>query len=366
MAMALIGENLVEQMNDAERARAERVESILPALQDMAQAVDEKGEFHLPHIKTLSDAGLLGLIVPEKFGGLGGGLRDLAAATFAMGSVCPSTALAYFFHCSSASRGLLALEAVESGLFEGDEAETVAAFAEKILCTMGRDGKWLANFASESVKSEKTAITISTRAARVDGGYRINGVKSFGCATGVADRYLVTASLAEFDDARGLCTFFVDRDADGVSEREKWNAIGMRGTATHGLILEDVFVADDDAMAIPGAFTKTMQMSRGSFVGNQLASLAVYLGAAWAISNTAITSLTEKNLPIPIAPSVHPLSISNSSGKSWRIWKPQHCGSGASSNWKRPNLRSSPRQRSCSAGASARARSPNMRSRLPS
>lgn len=292
--MKLTGEYLVEKMTDAERERAERVESVLPALRERAAEVDRSGEFCTDHVKTLSDAGLLGLIIPESYGGLGGTLRDLAATTFAMGSACPSTALAYFFHCSAASRGMLALEALDAGLFNDEEAPVVRQFAEKVLHTMGRDRKWLANFASESVKSEKAAITISTEATPVDGGYSVSGIKSFGCATGVADRYLVTANLAGYSDASGLCTFFIDRDGEGVSEREKWDALGMRGTATHGLILDNVFVAEEDALAIPGAFARCMQVSRGSFVGNQLASLACYAGAAWAIYNTTIEMLTER------------------------------------------------------------------------
>ena len=186
------------------------------------------------------------------------------------------------------------MEAIDAGLFGKDEAKTVKSFAEKVLHTMGRDGKWLANFASESVKSEKAAITITTKAKKVDGGYSISGVKSFGCATGVADRYLVTAGLAGVDDASGLATFFIDRDADGVSERQKWDSLGMRGTATHGLILEDVFVAEEDALAIPGAFVKSMQMSRGSFVGNQIAGIAVYAGAAQAVYNSVMELLTTR------------------------------------------------------------------------
>jgi len=290
----LTGQLLIEDMTPAEIARAQRVESVLPSLREIAAEVDARGEFHVPHIKTLSDAGLLGLVVPEAYGGLGGGLRDLCAATFALASACPSTALTFFFHCSSASRGLLALEALEEGLFNDEEAPQVRAFAEQVLHTMGRDGKWLANFASESVKSEKAAITIGTRARPVDGGYIINGVKSFGCATGVADRYLVTASLEECDTAEGLCTFFVDRDAEGVSEREHWDAIGMRGTATHGIILENVFVASENALAIPAAFTRCMQMSRGSFVGNQVAGIACYLGAAQALYDYTIGQLRSK------------------------------------------------------------------------
>ena len=303
----LTGQALIEDMTPAERARAERVESVLPELREVAAEVDARGEFHVPHIKTLSDAGLLGLIVPEEFGGLGGGLRDLCAATFAIATACPSTALTFFFHCSSASRGLLALEALEENLFDEQEAPVVRAFAEQVLHTMGRDGKWLANFASESVKSEKAAITIGTTASPVEGGYLLNGVKSFGCATGVADRYLVTAGLEGHDTAAGLCTFFVERDAQGVSEREHWDAIGMRGTATHGIILEDVFVADDAALAIPGAFTRCMQMSRGSFVGNQVAGIACYLGAAHSLYHYTLGQLRSKKFadsdrPVGTAP----------------------------------------------------------------
>jgi alkylation response protein AidB-like acyl-CoA dehydrogenase len=303
----LTGQALIEDMSPEEMARAERVEGVLPSLRAVAAEVDAKGEFHVPHVKTLSEAGLLGLIVPEEYGGLGGGLRDLCAATFALASACPSTALTFFFHCSSASRGLLALEALEEGLFDDGEAPVVRAFAEQVLNTMGRNGKWLANFASESVKSEKAAITIGTRASKVDGGYRLNGVKSFGCATGVADRYLVTAGLEGHDTAAGLCTFFVERDAEGVSEREHWDAIGMRGTATHGIILEDVFVAEQDALAIPGAFTRCMQMSRGSFVGNQVAGIACYLGAAHSLYEYTIGQLRSKTFadsdkPIGTAP----------------------------------------------------------------
>ncbi|QFU76485.1 acyl-CoA dehydrogenase [Halioglobus maricola] len=301
------GQAFIEDMTEAELERARRVDSVLPALAAQAAEVDARGEFHVPHIKTLSDAGLLGLIVPEAYGGLGGGLRDLCAATFAIASACPSTALTFFFHCSSASRGLLALEALDAGLFDEQEAPQVQAFADKVLHTMGTEGKWLANFASESVKSEKAAITISTTAKPVEGGYRLSGVKSFGCATGVADRYLVTASLEGHDTAAGLCTFFVDRDADGVSEREHWDAIGMRGTATHGIILDNVFVAAEDALAIPAAFTRCMQMSRGSFVGNQVAGIACYLGAAWSLYNYTINQLRTKTFadsdkPVGTAP----------------------------------------------------------------
>lgn len=292
--MSTIGAALIEDMTEAEQQRAAVVESVLDEVREHATTMDKSGQFHMPHVQTFSKSGLLGLIIPEAYGGMGGGLRDLAAACFAIGSACPSTALAFFFHCSAASRGLLAMEAIDAGLFNEDELPAVKSFAEKILYGMGRDGLWFANFASESVKQEKAAITISTKATKVDGGYHLNGIKAFGTGTGVADKYLVTASLDGYDNAAGLCTFFVDRTAAGVESNPPWDSLGMRGSSSNGVRLTDYFVADEDAMAVPGAFTRCMQMSRGSFVGNQLAATCGYMGAAYTTYTAALKSLTEK------------------------------------------------------------------------
>ena len=143
---------LLDDLTVAERSRAERVDAVLPALRAAAEEADRTATFPVSHVRLLGEAGLLGLIIPERFGGLDGGLRDLTAAVFAMGTACPSTALAFFFHCSSASRGLLPLEALDAGLFAENDVAHVRAFAERVLMGMGR-GEWLANFASESGKT---------------------------------------------------------------------------------------------------------------------------------------------------------------------------------------------------------------------
>ncbi|MFI6817521.1 acyl-CoA dehydrogenase family protein [Nonomuraea sp. NPDC050328] len=293
MTDRLTGERLVDDMTEAERARAERVESVLPALRAAAAKADEEARFPVEHVALLREAGLLGLVVPEEYGGLGGTLRDLAAATFAMGTACPSTALAYFFHNTSASRGLLPLEAIEAGLFTAEETPVVRAFAEKVLTRMA-GGAWLANFASESVKSSAANITIATTARRTEGGWLLDGEKSFGCATGVADYYLTTARLDGYDTAEGLVTFFVPREAHGVATRAPWDGLGMRATANNGIRLDEVFVADDEALTVPGAFTRMLKMSRGSFVGNQLAIAAVYTGCAQNVYDVVVEQLTRK------------------------------------------------------------------------
>ena len=286
------GELLVEDMTTAELDRARRVDRVLPALAERAAEADRSGEFPLEHVRTISEAGLLGLTVPVAYGGLGGGLRDLSAATFAMATACPSTALAYFFQCSGSSRGLLPLAAADAGLFADDEIPIVRSFGEKVLRRMGAEGRWVANFASESVRSKDAAVTIATEASRTAGGWLINGVKSFGCATGVADDYLVTAKIAGGDTAESLAVFLIPRDTVGVSERAKWDAVGMRATATHGIVLTDAFVPGENALTVPGTFVKMTQVSRGSFVGNQVALSSVYVGAAQAVYDFAMDHLT--------------------------------------------------------------------------
>ncbi|BAL90937.1 putative acyl-CoA dehydrogenase [Actinoplanes missouriensis 431] len=297
MADRLIGEKLVDDMTVEEKSRAALVEQVLPALRARAEQADADGAFPREHIDVLREAGLLGLIVPEEYGGLGGTLRDLAAATYAMGSACPSTALAFFFHNTSASRGLLPLEAIEAGLFADEEVPVVTAFAERVLRLMS-GGTWLANFASESVKSSGANIAIATTAvpATRDGvaGWELTGEKSFGCATGIADYYLVTARLDGYDTAEGLVMFLVPREAPGVTERPFWDGLGMRGSANHGIKLNGVFIPQEDALTVPGAFVKMLQCSRGSFVGNQLAITAVYVGAAQGVYDDTLERLTTK------------------------------------------------------------------------
>ena len=264
-------------------------------------------EFPLGHIKLLADAGLLGLVVPKEYGGLGGGLRDLAATTYALGTACGSTALAFFFHCSASSRGMLPLAAIEAGLYDDAEVETVRAFAEKVLFAMGRDERCLANFASEAVKASTANVLINTTARKTEGGWLLNGEKSFGCLSGTADYYLVTVRREDVEGIDGISLALVARDSEGIRPRARWNGLGMRASDNHGLIMEDCFVPDDHALTIPGAFGTATQMSRGSWVGNQVAIAAIYAGVArgaweYAFGRTMAATFADTGKPIASSP----------------------------------------------------------------
>jgi len=276
----LTAELILDRMTDAERERAAVVDSVLPVLRANAKEADAQGRFPEENLTAIAESGLLGLVIPTEYGGMGGTLRDLCGATYAMGTACASTALAYFFHNSSSSRGMLPLGAIDAGLYTDEEVPVVRAFAEKVLTYMGTDRKWIGNFASESVKAETANVVIQTEASKVDGGWLVNGTKSFGCLSTVADYYLVTARLEGATDLNGLALFLVDRTQDGVKPRTHWNGLGMRSSDNDGCILEDAFVADDMALTLHGGFQRATQVARGTWVGNQIAIAAIYAGVA--------------------------------------------------------------------------------------
>jgi alkylation response protein AidB-like acyl-CoA dehydrogenase len=303
----LIAEHLLPDLTDAERERALRVESVLPMIAAAAEAADEAGALPEGHIKLLGDAGLLGLVVPEEYGGLGGGLRDLAATTYTLGTVCGSTALAYFFHCSSSSRGMLPLAALDAGLYDEEEAPVVRAFAEKVLHLMGTEKKAIGNFASEAVKASNANVLIRTTATRTEGGWLLNGEKSFGCLSGSADYYLVTARREDVEGLDALTLFLVPRLSEGSRPRATWTGLGMRASDNNGLILEDCFVPDELSLAVPGAFTRATSMSRGSWVGNQIAIASIYAGIAqgvwdFAMQRTMAATFADTGKPIASSP----------------------------------------------------------------
>ena len=219
---------------------------------------------------------------PTEYGGMGGTLRDLAATTYTLGTVCGSTALAYFFHCSSSSRGMLPLGAIDAGLYDEDEVPVVRAFAEKVLTRMGTEGKWIGNFASESVKASQR------QRRHPDRGHqdrrRLAAQRREVVRLPHRHRPTTTWSPRGATDVEGLdalSLFLVDRAKPRVcAPRTFWDGLGMRASGNHGIILKDVFVPDDESLTVAGGFSRATQVARGSWVGNQVAIATIYGGIA--------------------------------------------------------------------------------------
>ena len=83
----------------AGRTLDDRLAEVLPVLHDESREVDDTAEFPVRGLAALRESGLMGLLVPEELGGLGGDLDDLVSVSMELAGECLSTALIWGMHC---------------------------------------------------------------------------------------------------------------------------------------------------------------------------------------------------------------------------------------------------------------------------
>lgn len=178
---------------------------------------------------VLRAEGYLAAAVPSALGGGGASLVDLVGAQRTIAAACSNTALAVNMHLFQV--GALA------------DRWHVDGGGEALLRSVAERGTVLASTTGEAIGLDP--FTTSTTAHRSAGGYRINGRKHFCSQAGVMDLLRVLAT----DDANRLVLAIVPASAPGLTVVEPPLTMGMRGTQSFDIVLDDVDV-DDDAIAL--------------------------------------------------------------------------------------------------------------------
>jgi alkylation response protein AidB-like acyl-CoA dehydrogenase len=235
---------------------------------------DRDGTFVEEGLAALKDAGLLAAGVPVELGGGGATNRDLAAMQRELAHHCGSTALASSMHqhvvCFTAWR-------YRRGL-PGAEATLKRVAEEGIVLVSTGGGDWT-HPRGEAVK--------------VDGGYRVTGTKRFASQS---SHGTVMSTMFTYDDPeQGLRVLNLAAPiaAEGVTVADNWDTLGMRGTASNDIHLEDVFVPDERVLANRphGVVDGPLQVI-GS-IAMPIVS-AVYLGVAEAAYAAAVQSAASR------------------------------------------------------------------------
>lgn len=253
----------------------DRAAQVAPTLAEHAGRHDVDGSFVSESLDAIREAGLLAAGVPAELGGLGGTQRDLADLQRELAHHCGSTALATSMHqhvvCFTAWR-------YRRGL-PGAEATLRRVAEEGIVLVSTGGGDW--------THPRGTAT-------RVEGGYRVSGHKRFASLSTVGT---VLATMATYDDpdaGRRVLNLAVPAGADGVSVLENWDTLGMRGTASNDVVLDDVFVPDERVLANRpyGVVDPALQVI-GS-IAFPIVS-AVYLGVAEAAYAAAVEAARRRS-----------------------------------------------------------------------
>jgi alkylation response protein AidB-like acyl-CoA dehydrogenase len=213
-----------------EQALVERAAAVGGELAAEASRHDVEGSFVEEGLRALREAGLLSIAVPEELGGGGATIRQVAMVQRELAHHCGSTALATSMHqhvtAFTAWRHRRGLPGAEATL------RRVADEGLLLVSTGGGD-----------------FTTPKGEARKVDGGYRVSGRKQFASQSTEGD---VLSTMFPYDDpqqGRRVLNMAVPVRAEGVTVLDNWDALGMRGTASNDIVLEDVFVPEEKVLA---------------------------------------------------------------------------------------------------------------------
>jgi butyryl-CoA dehydrogenase len=223
----------------------------LNELEPTAAEIDQSREFPWPNIKKMAELGLLGVIVPEEYGGAGLDFLSLAIAIEEISRVCASTGVIVAVNNSLAAYPILN--------FGTDTQKKkylpILAKAEKI----GAIGLTEPDAGSDVAGMQATAV--------LEGDYyTLNGTKRFitnGLDAGVV---IIFAYTDKAKGHKGLSTFIVDGDTPGFTRGDHEDLMGLRATGNCELIFEDAKIPKENLLGDEGQGFKigmhTLDVSR--------------------------------------------------------------------------------------------------------
>ena len=229
------------------------------------QAWDE-GRCPTDLLREMGALGLLGMLIPQEWGGIGMSTVGFVAAMEQIGLADQSVAAAWQAHVTIGSLPLF--------LFGSDDQR------ERWLRPLA-EGRALGAFGLTEPDAGSDARGISTRAERGDGGWLINGRKSFISNAGTDMSFGVTL-LARTE--ANYATFVVEKDTPGFTMGPKLRGIGWRGLDTRELYLDDVWVPDEHLVGDPdlglSQFLRTLEVGRISIAALSLSLTQAVLDLA--------------------------------------------------------------------------------------
>ena len=222
-----------------------------------AARIDRDAVFPSENYVDMHAAGLLGICVPQQYGGWGADFATYAMTAAEIGRHCASTALTLNMHVSSTMwMGFIADDLDMTPEQRASHELHRAMHYRRIV----DHGKLYAQPFSEGGAAAAGKAPFDTLARKVDGGYIVNGRKIFASLAGAADYYGILCTLDKPGATqRDSLYLAVDRNAPGVTVSGDWDPLGMRGTVSRNLRFEDVFVPESERLLPEGLYAQAAQ-----------------------------------------------------------------------------------------------------------
>ena len=248
---------------------------------------DRENTFPTENYEAMKASGYAQMTLPERFGGENVDLLELAACQEQLAQGCGGTAIGMNMHVFGV--GALAEDAKQASPARKAQVEmllTMMASSKAILCgsfsEIGQAGAY---------------FLPATKATRADGGWKINGVKSYNSNFPAADFVGALCHLLDHPDGDDMVAMIgVPKSSEGVSGMgaESWDVMGVRASASYDVKFEDVFVPD---VIMPPAVPADQALLGGmdAFLSwFNVTISACYLGIAQAATDWAIIYAKER------------------------------------------------------------------------
>jgi len=245
----------------AEMVRAFAKEHIAPYVMEW----DEKQIFPVDTFKKMGELGLLGVLVPQEYGGSGFGYLEYITAIIELGKVCGAIGLSMAAHNSLCTGHILQ---------HGSEDQK-----RKYLPKLAT-GEWIGAWGLTEHNTGSDAGGMNTTAVKDGDYYIINGAKNFITHAISGDVAVVIVRTGEKGDSHGMSAFIIEKGTPGFYSGKKENKLGMRASETAELIFQDCRVHKSQMIGKEGeGFIQAMKVLDGGRISIAALSCGIARGA---------------------------------------------------------------------------------------
>ena len=246
-------------------------EQVRPRVMEMEAA----GKVDPALTRQFFEMGLMGIEIPETYGGAGGTAMMVVLAVEELSKVDASAAI------------------------QVDVQNTLVEYPILTYGTEAQKQKYLGRLTSEAVGayalsepgSGSDAFGMVTKAEKVDGGYRLSGAKAWITNGAEAEVFVVFASENPAAGYRGVTAFIVDKETEGFAIGRKEDKLGIRASSTTNLHFDNVFVPQENVLGEPG---KGYKVAIDTLNGGRIGIGAQMIGVAGGALAAATKYLKER------------------------------------------------------------------------
>ncbi|MBB6275987.1 acyl-CoA dehydrogenase [Porphyromonas circumdentaria] len=231
----------------------------------LAAEIDEQERFPIETVRKMAKLGIMGIPVPTQYGGAGGTNQMYSMAVEELSRVCATTGVVVSAHTSLCTAPIL----------EHGTEEQKMKYLPKLA-----SGEWIGAFGLTEPNAGTDASAQQTTAVDAGDHWVLNGNKIFITNAEYAHVYIIFAMTDKSLGNHGITAFIVEKDMPGFSVGKKELKMGIRGSATCELIMENCIVPKENLLGkIGGGFKIAMKTLDGGRIGIASQAVGIARGA---------------------------------------------------------------------------------------